>query len=410
MSVHSFPLPAMSHAHPQDSIAYQHYIGQLLGYGPDLRDLFTAADANPDCALLQANGAALHLAFEASEGWQMAQSYLAAMDRAVALAGKDLSANEFLFCAAVRAWAEKDWPEALNFFKQAIDADPLDVVALKWGQYHAFNLGDQQSLLTLGKSAVATFPEAPYVRGMLAFALEQTYQYESAEATALAAVEIALDDAWAHHAIAHVMESTGRAAEGAAWLERCAHIWDSKGVFIREHNWWHLALFHLHLGNQDRVLEIYDQHLWGEWPEFPQEQIGAASMLWRMQLSGIEGRERWQPILEQARKRCDDLLYPFHHLHYLFALASAGEKGEAEAHLAAIERHADDGQCPGWEAAVPAARGIVAFARGDCLTASHCLNEALPKLNAIGGSHAQRAIFSDTLDVAQQRQASSLSK
>ncbi len=409
MNSYAFSLWPITHAQPRDLEAYQHYIHQLLGYGPDLRDLFEAADANPDCPLLQANAAALHLAFEASEGWSLAETYLGAMERAIAGAKTALPENEKSFCRAVQAWAAKNWPQALVLFSDAAKAEPRDIVALKWGQYHAFNLGDQQNLLALGARAEKHFPDAPYVKGMLAFALEQTHQYEAAEAMALAAVEIALDDAWAHHAMAHVMESTGRIGEGVQWLERCAHIWDGKGVFIREHNWWHLALFHLHLGNQDRVLEIYDQHLWGEWPEFPQEQIGAASMLWRMKLSGIDGQERWQPLLDQARKRCDDMLYPFHHLHYLFALASVGEKGEAEAHLAAMERHADKANCPAWGAAVPAARGIVAFARGDCATATHCLSHALPKLNAIGGSHAQRAIFNDTLAVAQQRQAASLS-
>ncbi len=63
--------------------AYDDYVQEFLGYGPDLRSLFDCADANPGCALLQAHAAALHLAFEASEGWTSAAPYLAAMRTAL---------------------------------------------------------------------------------------------------------------------------------------------------------------------------------------------------------------------------------------------------------------------------------------------------------------------------------------
>jgi hypothetical protein len=45
------------------------------------------------------------------------------------------------------------------------------------------------------------------------------------------------------------------------------------------------------------------------------------------------------------------------------------------------------------EAAVPAAHGVVAHARGDWQATATMLGAALPYLPAIGGSHAQRALF-----------------
>ena len=45
------------------------------------------------------------------------------------------------------------------------------------------------------------------------------------------------------------------------------------------------------------------------------------------------------------------------------------------------------------EAAVPAAHGLAAHAKGDFAEAARLLGQALPHLQSIGGSHAQRALF-----------------
>jgi hypothetical protein len=45
------------------------------------------------------------------------------------------------------------------------------------------------------------------------------------------------------------------------------------------------------------------------------------------------------------------------------------------------------------EAAVPAAHGLAAHAAGDWAGAAQLLSQALPHIGAIGGSHAQRALF-----------------
>ena len=381
--------------------AYFFYADQLLGYGPELRLLFEAADAEPDCGLLNAHAAALHLAFEGREGWALAAPYLANMRAVIA----KLTPREQLFCAGVEAWAAQDFARAQDLFTQMVRRWPNDLVAVKWAQYHAFNLGDQPALLDLGALALQALPGDKYVHGLVAFGLEQNHLLVEAEHHAMKAAEIAIDDAWAHHAVAHVMETTGRAAEGATWLSHCDHIWDAKGTFIREHNWWHAALFQLTLGDHARVLEIFDEKLWGEWPEFPQEQIGAASMLWRLELQGVDVGERWGPIAIQARARIGDHLYPFHDLHYLFALVRGGAWQEAISHREAMAECLTSlapARAKTWaQAALPAADGILAFAKQDYTAAQRHLTTAKTHLEKIGGSHAQRGIFDATLRAAE---------
>ncbi|MBI1393246.1 MAG: tetratricopeptide repeat protein [Alphaproteobacteria bacterium] len=373
---------------------YDAYVTEFLSYGARLRDLFAVADAAPDAPLINAHAAALHLAFEGAEGWTNARPYLERMR-----AGSSASERERLFCAAVDAWANKDFHWALGHLDELSVRWPADLCAIKWAQYHAFNLGDQPALLRLARRARIAHEGRPYAHGMIAFALEQNHDLDAAMAEGLRACEIAIDDAWAHHAIAHVHETRGHPEKGARWMARCAHTWDAKGVFIRDHNWWHTALFHLNAGDDAGALAIFDERLWGAWPEFPQEQIGAVSMLWRLEMRGIDVGDRWAPVVSQARARADEHIFPFHDVHYLYALARAGEPGEADAMRNRIGAHAMALNGPAastWKLALlPAADGAIAFARGDLAAAAAAFAAAEPHLHLIGGSHAQRGLFQE---------------
>ena len=378
--------------------AYDRYVNEYLSYGAQLRDLFAAADENPGSALLNANAAALHLSFEASIGWEAAAPYLAKMRAGM----KDATEREHLFCQSIEAWARFDFAGALKSLDELSVRWPADLCAIKWGQYHAFNRGDQAALLRFGERARVAHEERPYAHGMIAFALEQNHRLDEAEDEGMRAAEIAIDDAWAHHAVAHVMETHGRASDGVRWLDHCSHTWEHKGVFIRDHNWWHAALFRLSLGQTTEALSIYDRRLWGVWPEFPQEQIGAISMLWRLQLRGVDVGDRWVSVVEQVRDRTSDHLLPFHDLHYLCALAMAGEPGEAEDYAAKIADHAAQlpkGNRSVWtEVAAPAANAMVMFSRNDRQKAGEELASIIPVLHRVGGSHAQRHMFQETVD------------
>jgi hypothetical protein len=390
----------IANASAADAAAYETYVREFLSYGANLRALFAAADASPGVPLLQAHAAALHLAFEGAEGFAHAAPYLAKM------AGPRASERESAFIAAVDAWSRRDYRAALSLLDALTVRWPADIAAIKWGQYHAFNLGDQEALLRFAERARIVFEGAPYAHGMIAFALEQNHRLQEAEEEGLHASEIAIDDAWAHHAVAHVMETMGRPRDGARWLDHCSHTWDKKGVFIRDHNWWHAALFRIALGREDEALAIYDARLWGAWPEFPQEQIGAVSMLWRLEMRGVDVGDRWRPVAEQARRRAGEHLLAFHDLHYLYALARGGEAGEAENLVRSIEARAEacDPCADIWrEAAAPLARASFAFARGDWDEATKGFSRAAPQLQRIGGSHAQRHLFSEALEYSVAR-------
>ncbi|MEL6789363.1 MAG: tetratricopeptide repeat protein [Pseudomonadota bacterium] len=384
--------------------AYDHYVFEFLSYGPELRKLFDMADAYPQCALANAHAATLHLAFEGAEGWTNAAPYLRHMRAA---RHHQITEREALYCDMVEAWARRDFHLALDIVDQLTVRWPADLCAIKWGQYHAFNLGDQAALLRFGQRARIAHENTPYAHGLIAFALEQDHQLQAAEDEGKRAVEIAIDDAWAHHAVAHVFETRQKVREGLRWMDHCAHTWEGKGVFIRDHNWWHTALFHLGNDDQASALEVFDTRLWGNWPEFPQEQIGAISLLWRLEILGGKPGTRWSPIVDQVRARAGEHILPFHDLHYVYALARAGAPGEAEAFLDSLNRYADEQTGPAaqiWQGVcAPLARGVARFAQENFSEAVTLMRPALANVQSIGGSHAQRQVFFDTYEYARSR-------
>ena len=175
-----------------------------------------------------------------------------------------------------------------------------------------------------------------------------------------------------------------------------------KEHFIRDHNWWHAALFRLALGKHDEALSIYDARLWGEWPEFPQEQIGAVSMLWRLEMRGADVGNRWAPVVEQSRLRAGEHLLPFHDLHIFMPWrAPAMTARPTNSSLQCVVIQINWGATPvqfGAAFAVPAAECLIDFIAGDYDRAATKLTSVLPQLQKIGGSHAQRHVFVETYE------------
>src|SRR6185295_15912447 len=114
------------------------YTADWIGYGTRLRTIFAAADADPSCALVNAQAAAVHMALEAATGFAAARPYL----KRARINVRYASSNEQAFVAAVVAWSHGDTAKALSLFRKLVEAQPSDIATAKWAQYHAFNLGD----------------------------------------------------------------------------------------------------------------------------------------------------------------------------------------------------------------------------------------------------------------------------
>jgi hypothetical protein len=155
------------------------------------------------------------------------------------------------------------------------------------------------------------------------------------------------------------------------------------------HNWWHQALFALEERDHDAALRLYDTRIWGVAKDYSQDQVNAVSLLARLELAGVDVGDRWQDVANHLAVRLEDQVLPFLDVQYLYGLARA-QRPEADVLLANIERQ------PGalWQqVAAPTARGLLAHARGQYARAVQELDRALPRMIEIGGSHAQRDLF-----------------
>lgn len=344
-------------------------------------------------AIVQACCAALHMFAETGGAAANARPFIARAQAASSRA----TPREQRFVAAVAAWVDGDVPAAIALHEEQAHAFPRDLASLKLGHYHLFNRGDSPGMLRLALAALPAAGDVPYLHGMLAFAWEQCHFLEQAEAAARQAIAMRRKEPWAHHALAHVMLTQGRLAEGHAFLQDVSATWDGLNSFMVTHNWWHQALFALDLDRPDEALAIHDAHVWTEEKTYSQDQVNAVSLLARIELAGHPVGDRWTDLGDHLAARGHDHVLPFLDMQYLYGLARAGRATEARALLASIERHAGalagDAGLPWQQVCVPASRGLLAHAMGDWPSAVAGLGEALPRLVEIGGSHAQRDLF-----------------
>ena len=344
--------------------------------------------------LLQAYAAALHMFAESPTAPANAQPYLAR-----ALAGAhQVSPREQRFIAAIAAWVAGDIAQAIRLHQEQAQEFPRDLASLKLGQYHCFNQGQTPAMLKLALSCLPASADVAYVHGMAAFGWEQCHLLPRAEAAAQQALRMNRKEPWAQHALAHVQLTQGRLHEGLAFMREVSPTWVGLNSFMQTHNWWHLALFALELGQHDEALRLCDEQVWGVVPEYSQDQIGAVSLLARLELAGADVGARWQALLPFLSHRVNDQVLPFLDLHYLYGLARAESPLAASllANITAFAQNLPEAHPakPVWHAvALPAAQGLLAHARGDYARAVLELGSALPRLLEIGGSHAQRDLF-----------------
>jgi hypothetical protein len=293
-----------------------------------------------------------------------------------------------------------DVAASLDICSQLTDQYPRDLAAVKLQQYFEFNRGEAPAMLRVALKAVQAAPEVPYVHGLAAFAFEQCHLLDAAEEAARRALNMRLKEPWAQHALAHIELTRGRIDAGAVFLEQMSPTWSGLNSFMLTHLWWHLALFYLSQGRSAAALELYDRHCWGVAKDYSQDQVGAVSLLARMEMAGIDVGARWQELADHLAARVHDTVQPFLTLQYLYGLTRAG-RPQADALLQFVREYAI--RAPAFtrevwrEVALPACEGLYAHARGDHAAAWMKLSYSLPRMSEVGGSHAQRDLFEQLL-------------
>lgn len=323
---------------------------------------------------------------------------------------KRLSHTEKRHLAAFKAWASDEIIPATLIWEEILADNPRDAWALRFAHDTYFYLGQsaqiRDSIARVLPAWSENDPLHGFLLGMHAFGLEETGDYRSAERSGRRAVELNPSDTWAIHAVAHVLEMEGRTIEGIGWLSDLkAHWLPASGLAV--HQWWHLALYLIERNRIEEVLAIYDDGIRGGKSGALLDLVDAAALLWRLQLIGINVGDRWDELTAQWFDHVDDHVLVFNDLHIGFVAVGKGDTATLARLQDSLGRHvvANRGTNRDISATVgeDVLRAIAAFGAGDYGRAVDLLLPIRYDLWRVGGSHAQRDVFTQTLIVAALR-------
>jgi len=308
---------------------------------------------------------------------------------------------------AIRHLLDGRWHQAARVLEDVTIAHPLDLLALQVGHQLDFFTGQARMLRDrIARARPAWSPQTPgwhAVLGMQAFGLEEMGDYATAEAAGREALTLERRDAWAHHAVAHVMEMQGRANDGIAWMRADPDAW-SRNNFFAVHNWWHLALYYLELGEIEEVLRLFDGPIHGAHSRVMIDMIDATALLWRLHLRGIDVGDRWRSVADGFAPPVGEGVaaghYAFNDMHAVMAFVGSGRRDLAEqvleAQRKAMERDDDNARATG---DVGNALALAVLALGDERydDVVRLIRPVRGIANRFGGSHAQRDVVDLTL-------------
>ncbi|MDF1726497.1 MAG: tetratricopeptide repeat protein [Sulfitobacter sp.] len=378
--------------------AWNEMIRAYLAHKPSTpQHLGATLSAAPDFAMGHAARGLFSLLMGRAEMWQVAET---ARDTArTAAKHSDIGPRERGWIKALEAWLDDRPSAAVEALEEVLTRFPQDSLTAKTGHAIRFILGDTAGMRrSIERILPAHGPDHPlrgYMLGCHAFTLEETGDYAAAERTGLAGLQAAPDEAWGLHAVAHVHDMRSEPDAGITLIEANRSAWEGSNNF-RYHVWWHKALLHLDRGERDVALALYDSQIRADKTDDYRDIANATSLLMRLELEGVQVGDRWEELGALAESRTSDGCLVFADLHYQLALAGADREGGAIFMQARFACDAvKDGEMASRVAdpGLAALAGLRAFAEARYGEAFAFFLRARPKMQIIGGSHAQRDVF-----------------
>ncbi len=301
------------------------------------------------------------------------------------------------FSAAAAAWDE-------------VAAGSNDLAAVRFAHDVYLHVGDAEARLRSSRAAMQRWTKADpghnFVLSQYSFALEEAGHFGQAEEVGWEALDADPDDLWALHALAHVYESTNNRAAGLDLLKSRQDRWQTQDL-LAVHMWWHLGLRLMVEGAFDEVLGIYDQLVPDASTAFRMGDL--SSLLWRLELAGVDVGDRWEPLAALWAKRPERHTVAFLDLHAAFAFARSPKEPQAAVFFAGAAKAGQGDTSENAETlrvvARPAAQAMERFASADYQAAVDLLDEVEPPGHRLGGSVAQREILQLTRAAASERLA-----
>ena len=294
--------------------------------------------------------------------------------------------------------------KALRLIREHLQDFPRDMLMVR--------LANRLLILGCGGAGIPNFPEE--LLGMLkplkseygedwaflgqyAFAHHETGYFDDALRYAERSLRIRPDNASASHSVAHVFFETGDPDGGSDFLGDWLDGYDSRGPF-GVHLSWHQALFQLATGRPENAVSLYESAIR---PSVVKKNLGSladsASLMWRMKIYGDGQPGPWEEVREIALPAAEKPGPAFRDAHAALTFAAGGFSEEIGRMIDGLREAAEGGDALASEVTLPLVKGIDAFAHGAYDEAADNLDGLVEQLPRMGGSHAQREVFEDTI-------------
>jgi tetratricopeptide (TPR) repeat protein len=231
-----------------------------------------------------------------------------------------------------------------------------------------------------------------------AFAHHETGHLGQAFDLAQRSLDINPTNAVACHSMTHVHFERGDAAGGEDFLGSWLQGFDAPPTSY-VHLSWHLALFELAQGKYQETLDRYENYIR---PSVIARSMAAlndsSSLMWRLQMySGNPPPKPWAEVVEIAAPAAERPGAAFRDAHAALAFAGGGNAEAMGKLTSRLRKAAEGGNAFAREVVLPLVLGIDAFGQGNYTEAARLMEPVFPQLVRIGGSHAQREVFEDTM-------------
>ena len=371
-------------------------------FGPE--EQFTQAiEADPGFALAHSALAYMfHLRAQVAEARECVQA-------AQALAAS-VSRRERQQVEAMALFITGQGPRSYALICEHLADYPRDILMLRLAQ-RLFSLGCSGAgvasfpapLLTLMQGVASAYGDDWAFLGQYAFAHHETGHMEEARRLAEHSLALRPTNAVAAHSVAHVFFETGDAASGGEFLDTWLKGFDARAPY-HVHLSWHQALFELARGRYQRALALYEADIR---PAVVANRAPAlndsAALLWRVYMySGVTPPFPPEEVRDLATPAASRPGPAFRDVHAALAFAVAGDEISMGHMIDRLQGLADAGDVLAGEVTLPLAQGINAFVHGAYSEAVRHMEPLfteprLDQLARIGGSHAQREVFEDTM-------------
>lgn len=331
-----------------------------------------------------------------------------AVRRTVELADtQQLTSREKNHVKAVQLFSKGALHKACEVWECILADHPTDLLALKFAHDGFFYLGEQTQM----RDSVARVmphwkPHMPlysYIKGMYSFGLLETRLYDEAEKMAKEALSLTPEDGWSVHAVAHVHEMKAEVDKGLNFMASTEKNWMVCDM-LACHNYWHWALYHIEKGNYEAALKIFDEQVSQRCVKSGAmlDIVDSCSLLYRLELEGVSVGERYRELLQVTQPHSEDHTLLFNDLHFLMVSLGSKDTGTTQRLLESLQELAKDPaenrQLQIAErVGLPMCQALLEFEQRNYRQAVELLKPIKQSFVEIGGSDAQRDVFSQLL-------------